>query len=897
MTSSENAAYKLLTTSSASPTSGSAAEAKYSTNLTYNPNTDTLSAGHLTLSGNAYLNNKTYADDITTGSLLVNGNTTFVQSPLAPTPTPGDSTQKLATTEFVHNAVSGLSGAMHFRGTTTSGVVDGSTTNPITINGNSYTATAGDVVLREITTGNIFEYVWTGSAWEMLGRDTSFKVQQDPITDSTGTLLENTTANQFIYSFSQNANGEVSVKTKSLAIASASTLGGIKTNYSASGKNYAIKVDSSGNAYVNVPWANTTYTFASGDGSFTVTPSGGSEQTVSIGKPATAGAADTATSLATARQLWGQSFDGTANVSGSISGAGNITPTTTITSNIGSTSLRWNYGYFRLLYVSDNQNYTASTSAANGITLSGAGGWIDLTSPDTATTPHIDFKINKSSLDYQTRIESNSPGRITIKRDTTNVTTSKADPNKATSLTYNNRSIDPIFEVDGLAYVKTALNTGTYIANNSAAGGNNTGYYLFENNVAAGRLYVGTKGTAAVSNETDPPTYSNTTGITILQLGNSLEGRNGNSESVEDNAVGRLRLYGESTHFHDIRPSTAVRPQVSYLPQYYTGTSSSSSTYYYGRLAAIYSGTSAGEDTFSDVGSLTQPVYVTQYGIIKPTSYMFPVYYQNLDFSSTAPNPGAYSMSTTNPVTNTAEYGSVLSLPGIANDTKYYAAQMLISSPTGSTAEVHAYIRRLASTPAWSDWSTLLDNRNFDDYTVKKNGNGTKWGVAYYSDSNTVTSTAQGAANTALMGKGAAAPAFVSVSPSITITAGTSSAAPKVNVTVLGVSGTAQSITTATTGLYGVTKLSSSTNDSSTTTAATPSAVKSAYDLADTANTTANNHKYWANILATSAATYDKTPEVANIKINGNTSASAASTKNVQLTYDSTLEVLNFVFS
>jgi len=59
----------------------------------------------------------------------------------------------------------------------------------------------------------------------------------------------------------------------------------------------------------------------------------------------------------------------------------------------------------------------------------------------------------------------------------------------------------------------------------------------------------------------------------------------------------------------------------------------------------------------------------------------------------------------------------------------------------------------------------------------------------------------------------------------------------------------------------------------------------------------ADNHKYWANVESTSAAAYNKTPEVANIKINGNTSASTASTKNVQLTYDSTLEVLNFVFS
>lgn len=47
------------------------------------------------------------------------------------------------------------------------------------------------------------------------------------------------------------------------------------------------------------PNSNTTYTFANGsDGSFTVTPSGGSAQKVTIGKPATAGTADVANSVA-----------------------------------------------------------------------------------------------------------------------------------------------------------------------------------------------------------------------------------------------------------------------------------------------------------------------------------------------------------------------------------------------------------------------------------------------------------------------------------------------------------------------------------------------------------------------------------------------------------------------
>lgn len=48
---------------------------------------------------------------------------------------------------------------------------------------------------------------------------------------------------------------------------SASVLGGIKVGYTTSGKNYKVQVDSSGNAFVNVPWTdnNTTYNQATAD--------------------------------------------------------------------------------------------------------------------------------------------------------------------------------------------------------------------------------------------------------------------------------------------------------------------------------------------------------------------------------------------------------------------------------------------------------------------------------------------------------------------------------------------------------------------------------------------------------------------------------------------------------
>lgn len=83
-------------------------------------------------------------------------------------------------------------------------------------------------------------------------------------------------------------NAITSSGTLNLKTASSTEIGGIKTGYSESGKNYAVKLDSNNKAYVNVPWTdtntdtNTTYTFADGTNCFYVTPSGGTQQTVNV---------------------------------------------------------------------------------------------------------------------------------------------------------------------------------------------------------------------------------------------------------------------------------------------------------------------------------------------------------------------------------------------------------------------------------------------------------------------------------------------------------------------------------------------------------------------------------------------------------------------------------------
>lgn len=66
----------------------------------------------------------------------------------------------------VEAEVAKLSNATHWLGVTTSELSDGSTTNPITINGESVTAVSGDIV--QTTTG-AREFIFNGTAWQELG--------------------------------------------------------------------------------------------------------------------------------------------------------------------------------------------------------------------------------------------------------------------------------------------------------------------------------------------------------------------------------------------------------------------------------------------------------------------------------------------------------------------------------------------------------------------------------------------------------------------------------------------------------------------------------------------------------------------------------------------------------
>lgn len=98
------------------------------------------------------------------------------------------------------------------------------------------------------------------------------------------------------------------------------------------------------------------------------------------------GNADTATSTAklqTARTLWGQNFDGTKDVRGSLSETGHITPGSAGTFDIGSSTLDYRYGYFQWIGAKKGTSLRlAANNSDNQIVLATNGNvGIGITSP------------------------------------------------------------------------------------------------------------------------------------------------------------------------------------------------------------------------------------------------------------------------------------------------------------------------------------------------------------------------------------------------------------------------------------------------------------------------------------------------------------------------------------
>lgn len=173
-----------------------------------------------------------------------------------------------AVVSYVDSKTAGLTGAMHFIGTTSTAVTDGGIESP-TIGGSTIsTQNNGDVVLY-----NSQEFIWNGTAWELLGDESSYALKTVSVTGSNGlTGGGDLTANRTISHAVPNG-------------ATSGAKGGASNT-----RTYLQSITTDAYGHVTATTTatetvtDTTYTFAEGstNGTFSVTPTGGNAQSVTI---------------------------------------------------------------------------------------------------------------------------------------------------------------------------------------------------------------------------------------------------------------------------------------------------------------------------------------------------------------------------------------------------------------------------------------------------------------------------------------------------------------------------------------------------------------------------------------------------------------------------------------
>lgn len=322
-------------------------------------------------------------------------NPAFTGTPTAPTAAGGTNTTQIATTAFVINEIGSkisAAQALRFKGTIgTDGNVTELPANH-TVGDTYVVKAAGNFAGEGCEAGDMIICVKSGTTaangdWSVIQRNLDGAVTGKSLTanavilgngGSTVKTLANGTAG---YVLKATANGPAwqaekdTVYTHPAGGAPSKTSGFYK--FSTDSTSHVASVTAVTKADITalgIPEANTntTYTFVGGNGSFSVTPSGGSKQTVSIGKPATAGAADTAAKWATARTI---TVSGGVTGSVSLDGSANVTLATTL-ANLPSNKVTAMTGYTK---PSDTGAIAAgdSLNAAIG-KLEAAWDWVEL---------------------------------------------------------------------------------------------------------------------------------------------------------------------------------------------------------------------------------------------------------------------------------------------------------------------------------------------------------------------------------------------------------------------------------------------------------------------------------------------------------------------------------------
>lgn len=231
----------------------------------------------------------------------------------------------------------GITGAMIYKGTSTVAITDGGKEAP-TIGGTSIATTslqAGNVVLYGSK-----EFVWNGSAWELLGDEGSYKTKQTAVSDPTASGTSAT----FIATISQDANGKITATKKTVRTMGAATS-------SAAGST----------GLVPAPAAGAQAKFLRGDGTWQTPTDTNTHYTTKLFATSSSGTAHAATSNGgTYLRLFD---DSTARQSIKITGSGATTVSSDASGVITISSTDTN---------TDTKNTAGSTDTSSKIFLVGA---------------------------------------------------------------------------------------------------------------------------------------------------------------------------------------------------------------------------------------------------------------------------------------------------------------------------------------------------------------------------------------------------------------------------------------------------------------------------------------------------------------------------------------------
>lgn len=241
------------------------------------------------------------------------------------------------------------------------------------------------------------------------------------------------------------------------------------------------------------------------------------------------GNADTATTLATARNIWGQSFNGSADITGNIINAGdqfkliqNKTEVQFLTSTGGAANGK--FGKLGLNSAYAGIDFTNYTLDVNGKTRLAGQVFINYTTAANANTKSGQLLVTSGTGSNDVAIElfRNSSASWQIINNSGTLRFRNNYVSSAAS-TYNKEALSIAYNTGNATFAGTVTSTGfvgplTGTASGNVANTGATGDLLYWSNTnTPSRLIIGTEGKVLKSNGTAPE-WANEYNVTIIDL-------------------------------------------------------------------------------------------------------------------------------------------------------------------------------------------------------------------------------------------------------------------------------------------------------------------------------------------------------------------------------------------